>query len=247
MTIVESLLLEYKEIFIALITSTLLAIGYLYRTKVETKKNKKLALYQLLEIWFQLSVFYKQDFTKLFDAFIKEATITYNFPPLNDEEKKIVMEQYIPIIKNSLYLSSLKNIEEYKIKYQNAINLIAEVSPLFAYKINTINSIEQIIDYIDNYKGQISTRNTMDNNMEEVLEMSQDFVLNKEKLNSLYELENNIRILALKIGIITYFNCKKLIQKRKQYLSEIEEEEEFKENITEVLNLLVSHLSKKEI
>jgi len=234
------LVLEYKEFVIPVFTALLMGIGFLLKEIFQRKKNKKTALFILLEIWYKSTVFLLEKPDKhLFNEF-NRVSKKFNIS-FTDDEKKDLAKQISKIMMQSIESSSLDDIDNYEKKFNEAITLIASEDPIFAHKINNIGYIKAIKSFTNNYEELVSQNfDTMILNNSIYIELKE---INEEedKFISLNNLELAIKSLALKISLLTYFKILYYIYSRKKSIKEIsieilKEEEEL------IDHLLISYL-----
>ena len=114
-----------SKLLIGILTPTFLVVGYFYRARKDSIKNRKIALYILLEIWHRISVFYRKDFDDVFEKMVKE--IKKQFPGENISESQILASKnhLTPILMETARGIALSDLDSYQERYQEAVSLIS--------------------------------------------------------------------------------------------------------------------------
>lgn len=210
-----------SKLLIGVITPILFAIGYLYRSRKESIKNRKVALYILLEIWHRISVFYRKDFDDVFEQIIRE--IKRQFPSENISESEISASKahFTPILIETARGIALSDLDGYQERYQEAVSLISSDDPIFAYKISSASKTKKFLKFLDSYLEK-SLAPIEENEIGSVLSKSLKSHMTKHaELDSIKDLESDIRRLSLKVGVLTFLSSAWLIRKRKSNLAKI--------------------------
>lgn len=225
-----------------------LAFGYLYRAKNENKKNKKLALYSLMEIWHRMSTFYIRNIDDLYERVMNSLTKKYPYIEFSKQDLELGKAHFVPLILKSLRDTSSFDLNNYQDKYQDAICLIASDDPIFAYKISSASSVDKFLNMIGTY---------MDSSLEGITDDVEGSILSsvlKEtmtehvEIDTIKELELNIKALARKISFGTYLTSAITIYQRERKLTKIMNEK-IDEIVVDVLvpafNEVNKQMSKK--
>ncbi|MCL2915740.1 hypothetical protein L2725_18455 [Shewanella corallii] len=210
-----------SKVLIGLITPILLAIGYFYRARKENIKNKKIALYILLEIWHRISVFYRKDFDDVFEQVVKE--IKRQFPDANisDSEISASKKHFTPILVETARGIALSDLENYQERYQEAISLISSDDPIFAYKITSASQTKKFLKFLDSYLEK-SLAPIEENEIGNALSQSLKSHMTKHvEIDSIKDLESDIRKLSLKVSFFTFLSSVYIIRKRRSNLASI--------------------------
>jgi len=210
---------------IGVITSILLAVGYFYRARKESIKNRKVALYILLEIWHRISVFYRKDFDDVFEQIVRE--IKRQFPAENISESEISASKahFTSILIETARGIALSDLDSYQERYQEAVSLISSDDPVFAYKISSASKTKKFLKFLDSYLEK-SLAPIEENKIGGVLSQSIKSHMTKHaELDSIKDLESDIRRLSLKVGVFTFFSSAYIIRRRRSNLATIENKE----------------------
>lgn len=211
-----------SKLLIGILTPTLLAVGYFYRARKESIKNRKTALYILLEIWHRISVFYRKDFDDVFEKVVKE--IKKQFPSENISESEILASKnhFTPILMEAARGIALSDLDSYQERYQEAVSLISSDDPIFAYKISSASKTKKFLKFLDSYLEK-SLAPIEENEIGSMLSQSLKSHMTKHaELDSIKDLESDIRRLSLKVGIFTYISSAYIIKKRRSNLAIID-------------------------
>lgn len=211
-----------SKLFIGLLTPILLAVGYFYRARKESIKNRKVALFFLLEIWHRVSVFYRNDFDDFFDKIVRETK--RHFPDEDISESEIIASKahFTPILIETVREIAFSDLENYQEMYQEAVSLISSYDPFFAYKISSASKTKKFLKFLDSYLEK-SLAPIEENAIGSALSKSlKSHVTERAELDSIRDLESDIRKLSLKIGVFTFFSSAYIIRRRKSSLAKIE-------------------------
>lgn len=208
-----------SKLLIGVITPILLAVGYFYRARKESIENRKVALYILLEIWHRISVFYRNDFDDVFEQIIRE--IKKQFPNENISEGEISASKthFTPILIETARGIALSDLDGYQERYQEAVSLISSDDPIFAYKISSASKTKKFLQFLDSYLER-SLAPIEENEIGSVLSKSlKSHMTRHAELDSIKDLESDIRRLSLKVGLLTFLSSAWLIRKRRSNLA----------------------------
>lgn len=219
----DDLLIIDTKVIVVIISTLALCLGYFYRWRIENKKNRKIALYYLLEVWHRLSIFSKTSFSEAFDELgvqLKLHLPDITFPP---EELEQVKKHFDPILiakTREVAASDLSDIEE---SFQEAIALIASDDPIFAYELNSSGKTKKLLSFIEDYIND-SVNDPIDGVLDsEVFRTNlKSKMTDKAMMESVSDLESDILKLSAKISIFTYFRCKRVIKKRRDLIAEVD-------------------------
>lgn len=210
------------SLLIGILTPILLAIGYFYRSRKESIKNRKIALYILLEIWHRISAFRRTDFDDVFDKLFYEIKKQFPEENISVNDLKESKRHFTPILIENIREIAISDLDSYQDKYQEAVSLISSDDPIFAYKINSASKTKKFLKFIDSYLEQ-SLESIRENEIGNKLSQSLKSHLTKHtEIDSIKDLESDIRILSLKVGIFTYFSSAYIIRKRKGKLTKFD-------------------------
>lgn len=208
-----------SKLLIGILTPTLLAAGYFYRSRKESIKNRKIALYILLEIWHRVSAFYRKDFDDVFDQLFNELKKQFPGEDLSESELITSKSHFTPILIEATRGMAFSDLDSYQEKYQEAVSLISSDNPIFAHKINSSSKTRELLSFLDGYLEK-SLEPIEESEVGSKLSQSlKSRITRHAELDAIKDLESDIRKLSFKIGIFTYLSSANLIKKRKHALT----------------------------
>jgi len=216
---ISELISKYPKIFVAVLSPILLVAGYFYRARQDKKKNQKVALYILMEIWHRMSIFHRRDFDDVFDRIITE--IKRQFPGENITEGDIESSKahFTPILIKTAHKAALSDIVGYQEKYQEAVSLISSDDPIFAYKVSSAGNTKRFLSFLDAYLNMVLKPVEDEGHLGMTLSSTFKTHMSAHAgLDSIKDLESDIRKLSWKIGIFTFISCLFTIRKRRKTL-----------------------------
>lgn len=231
------------KIVIGIVTPLLLAIGYFFRTRWESKKNRKLALYSLMEIWHRVSVFYKSDFDDVFDKLVDELRKYYPQEEMSNESTEAAKAVLTPILLRATRQTAFSDLDGYIDSYQEAISLIASDDPIPAYRISCASNTRKILEFLDNYLGQVLTGLKEPTARSPLFDVLRDSMTEQMQVNSLKDLESDIKRLSIRVSLHTYLATIRVIRKRKRWVERVDDAL-VSEMVTNVLLPVLSKLNK---
>lgn len=235
---------SYPMLVIGIVTPLLLAIGYFYRARRESKKNQKLALYSLMEIWHRMSVFYKSNFDDVFDKVMSEVQKHYPQEEFSNEGMDAAKAFMTPILIQTAREAAFSDLDGYLEKYQEAVSLIASDDPIFAYRINFASSTGKILGCLDSYFRQILSGQESHEAGQAVFSFLRESMTERMQIESLKELESNIKQLSIKISFRTLLASVLAINKRKRMLDRMDDSL-VNEMVSNVLVPVISKLNEQ--
>ncbi|MCG7984929.1 MAG: hypothetical protein JAY90_19525 [Candidatus Thiodiazotropha lotti] len=217
---------QHPKIAVAILTPILLATGYFYRLRKERLGNLKATLFTLLEIWHKMSVFYRKDFDGIFDTLINELLKVIPEEEFTETQRAATKEYFTPIIKQSTQSYALSDFERYADSFDSVVKNVSISDPFFAYKINSSGKIKSYLTRLDSYLA--TAMKPLDDEGGDSGLLSQTLkvhITSHAALGVLNELESAVKELSLKVGILTYFQARTTIKKRKILLNEFSPKE----------------------
>jgi hypothetical protein len=198
---------------------TILSIGFgwllnefsqWFRKHRENIKIKRKILYNLLEINFIISRLNTYEITQIITD-----KILIRIPENEQTDELIQYLKHQNLVINRGYLQpdvalKLKAIEE---KYTNAVDNLATIDPITAYKINgktnIMQSLNQLQDYFDEIK--VANQDVEELNQNQVLSIVEDLKLEYIK-ELICDIENEIKHIAFSINLYTWIKVKRILQ-----------------------------------
>ncbi len=211
-----------NKLLIGILTPVLLAVGYFYRSRRENIKNRKIALYILLEVWHRISVFYRKDFDDVFDQLAIE--IKKQFPAENISENDIRASRnyFTPILIETARGIALSDFDDYQERYQEAVSLISSDDPIFAYKVGSASKTKKFLMFLDSYLARSLSPLEETGVGSKLSQSLKSHMTRSAELESIKDLESDIRKLSLKVSVFAYLSSAHLIKKRKNNISKID-------------------------
>lgn len=234
---------SYPKVAIGIFTPMMVAVGYLIRMRWESNKNRKLALYSLMEIWHRVSVFYRSNFDDVFELLAAEVGKHCPTEAISAENADAARKVLTPILVQSARQAALSDLDGYLDSYEEAILLIAGDDPMLAYKINSAGNTKKILVFLDSYLEQLFT------NGEKLGARSPSHAVLRESMSehmqtdALKTLESDIKRLSLKISFLTFLVSKRAIRKRKNQLERVDDDS-VSEIVANVLVPMLANLDK---
>jgi len=214
--VIVDFLTTNDKIIAVILGSLLLVIGYFYRSLKENKKNLKVALYLLLEIWFRLSIFYKKNFDGLFDQVFKQMREEFPGQDIPQEQVEAAKQYFGPLLTQVLIENMFSDLSSLENKYADAVSLIASSSPLFAYKVAAASRTKKFLSTVDTYltcvNGVIEKEEGLN---KETFKPLNAYVTECAQLDAVKDLEMFIKGLSFRVSFITYISCLFTIRKRR--------------------------------
>lgn len=187
--------------------------GQWFRGKQEDKKNLKLVLFNLLEIYYRLV---RSDVEVLLTKASEKILSKVPQKDQNEETKNYVRSICSKFLEGHLKAELLKDISPLQENYQNAIKILATVDPFTAYRLSGKTNVLQIFDSVqvalDQMKASYPTENTE-------FENGSKAVIHAIKPNIMHftqnDLENDIRTVAFKVSPLAWYRAIKTIKQIK--------------------------------
>jgi hypothetical protein len=184
-----------------------------FRTRQEDKKNLKIVLFNLLEIYFILTRSDLDKFVrKVTDKVVKKMPNEYQTEEMKNTIHKIYSEHLISHFKEQLS-NEINIVQE---DYHKSIQTLAAIDPLTAYYLNGNNNVMEIFDTILNVLNNVKNQFPEGHNEIELGGRKAMEIIKPEFLNdSLLSVEKDIRNIAWKINLFVWFNSIKAIKRVK--------------------------------
>lgn len=204
----------YTQFALALLTILSAAAGYGLRARSEKRKSLRQALYLLLELWHRQSAS-AANFSALLQGVIQR--IEHRFPTaaLADGQKQMLLSQVNDLLQQSVAKHMNTDYEMFSSEFAKIVRLVAFTDPVYAYRIEKISLGGQGLALTADYFARASELN-VGNAGAEILDSMSAKATSKIKLDLLRELESDLRGLALRIGVRTYFEVLLTIHRRKR-------------------------------
>ncbi len=212
--------LSLQGLLVAVVSSVLVSAGYLIRARIDNRKNRKLALYSLLEIWHRLSVFYIDDFDPIFDRIMREMQRHFPLEDFSSSSTADAKAAINPILLRISREAALSDVDGYSDSYQGAIQLVASDDPILAYRFSSASSTKKLLGMMDDYFESVLSTLETTSSEGSLFGTMRDTVTNRLLAESIKGLEADIRRLSWKISLGTFVESCMAIRRRKKNLEE---------------------------
>lgn len=203
-------------------------LGQWIRTRQGDKKIKKRILYNLLETNF---IFNQLNTTELVNLFSERVLLRIPKQEQTDATKLYLNELYPRLIKNFVQENVAKNLKDIEEKYCSAVEDLATIDPIIAYKLNgktkIIETFSLLQDYYEGVKKQFP------NDTEEIqsaIDLATETIESEITNDAIKDLEIEIKDIAFSIDIKTWFKVRKTLKSSKERIR--------KEGVTKIDDLL---------
>lgn len=203
-----------------LIAALISSFGYLFKTRVETKKSARKVLYLLLEIRYAIlnSLFDPEDATKSYFEHFYKRFKDKGFP-VGPSEIEGPMQDIVQTHFKNIVSSMKTDIHEKLLApFEEALLEFATVKPVLAYRLRGKEKLESVIlhtnNYSQNYEEQISKEIDQDW-LKEILFSNFDDLKEKSISELISLLDEDITLLAKHCGAFDYRECKQVLLNKK--------------------------------
>jgi hypothetical protein len=188
-------------------------LGQWFRTRKEDKKIKNQILYNLLEINF---VFNQLETSEITQLLADRILVRIPKEEQTEELKQSLNQFYSEIIGELLENNVNEKLEIIEAKYSKALDDLATIDPITAYRLNGKANIMQIFDILHDYFDAVKKQFPGE---EEVIQdqiNSTIYSLKPEVIKeAISDLEDEIKDLALSINPWIWFKVRKTLQSSK--------------------------------
>ena len=193
-------------------------LGQWFRTMHGDKKIKKQILYNLLETNF---IFNKLD-TDIFTNILSERVLLRIPLEEQTEELKVYLKQlYSKLIGEIIQKNVAENLDAIEEKYSSAVDNLATIDPVTAYRLNGKTKIMQTFDFLQEYSEKVKQEFPHDiQQIQESIDLTAETIKPDIIKDAISGLEDEIRALAFSINIKTWFKVKRTLKKSKEGIHE---------------------------
>lgn len=185
-------------------------LGQWFRTRREDRKIKKQILYNLLEVNFFLNQFDTSEITQLLTS-----RILLRFPESEQTEdlKQCLNQFYSEIIRGTIQNNVANNLQKIEEKYTNAVDSLATIDPITAYRLNGKTTILQSFDLLHDYFEEVKkTFQSEDEIVQNQISLTIDILKPEMIRESILDIEDEIKDIAFSIDLWTCIKVKKTLQ-----------------------------------
>jgi len=207
-------------------------LGQWFRTRKEDKKIKKQILYNLLETNF---IFNQLDTTEITQMLTNRILLRIPKNEQTDELKQYLNQLYSGIVGGLLQNDVADKLEKIEEKYTKAVESLATIDPITAYRLNGKTNIMQSFDLLQDYFEEVKEHFSGE---EELVknQISSTFDALKPEIikEAISDLEDEIKDIAFSINPWTWIKVKRTLQSTKDRIKN-----EGEKKIDELLNKLM--------
>jgi hypothetical protein len=196
----------------AILGGALSTIGFYFKLRLEVRAKVNEALFQLLDVWslIGMSKFVQSD--DFFKKFINQIKTTFPKENIGVTEEASIREGMtvaLPLLIGS------KNSEQshYIDKYTNAVNNLASIYPVLAFRLSKNQMLIKFLSRFDDLTKEMETTDFDDMVINQVKSLTYD--------DAFIELEKDLKGLSKKSGIINQLSASKFIDRAKRKLEKI--------------------------
>ena len=196
------------------------------------KKIKKQILYNLLETNF---IFNQLDTSNIVKLLTERILLRVPKHEQTEEVKQYLNQLYSGLIDNLIQDNVVDNLESIEEKYTNAVDSLATIDPITAYRLNGKTKIIETFDLLEDYSEEVKREFPNDiDEMQGAIEVATNSIKPEIIKEAIEDLEDEIRDIAFSIDIRTWFKAKRILKSSKERIRE-----DGVKNIDELLDKLI--------
>lgn len=185
-------------------------VGQWLRTRQDDKKIKKKILYNLLEINF---IIRKLDISNMLKLTTERILLWIPKHEQTDEVKQYLNQFYSQIINNIIQDYVSNNLEGIEEKYINAVDSLASIDPIRAYRLQGKTKIFEAFALFDVYCKKVGIQFPSEiDQMQDTIENTMNFIKSEIVKQALEGVDDEIRDIAFSIDIQTWFKVRKSLK-----------------------------------
>ncbi len=189
-------------------------LGQWFRTRQDDKKIKRKILYNLLETNF---IFNQLDTSNIVELFTERILLRIPKDEQTEEVKQYLNQLYYGIIDNLIQDNVADNLESIEEKYTNAVDNLATIDPVTAYRLNGKTKIIETFDLLEDYYEDIKQQFPNDiDQMQGAIDIATNSIKPEIIKEAIEDLEEEIRDIALSINFRTWFKAKQTLKSSKE-------------------------------
>lgn len=193
-------------------------LGQFFRTVHSDKKIKKQILYNLLETNF---IFNKLDSEKFTDILSERVMLRIPLEEQSEDLKVNLKQLYSKLLGEVIKKNVAENLEAIEAKYTSAVDNLASIDPVTAYRLNGRTKIMDIFDSIQLYSEKAKNEFPFDaEQIQESIELAAENIKPDIIKDAITSLEQEILDLAISINIQTWLKVKRSLKKSKKGIHE---------------------------
>lgn len=238
---------QHHELAIAILSPLLLAVGYLYRGRVERRANLREALYLLLEIWHRLGLVSAVDFEEMAEKLISRMRALFPGESISEVEVLVAKAHFLPILRRLIRAHALSDVEGLQDAYQKVVLLVARSHPVYAYKLESASSVKKRLAFVDQYLVEaFGSLDAQGEDASAFIAKLRERVSSHSERDAMGELEGHLRGLAWRVSLTSLIGVHRLIRRRRLTLA-LDSSEEFDRWITGVVTPMLNDPSTAQL
>jgi len=188
-------------------------LGQWFRTRQDDKKIKRRILYNLLETNF---IFNQLDTSNIVELLTERILLRVPKHEQTDEVKQYLNKLYSGLIDGLIQDNVADNLESIEEKYTNAVDSLATIDPVTAYRLNGKTKIIETFDLLEDYYEEVKQQFPNDaDEIQGAIELATNSIKPKIIKEAIEDLEDKIRDIAFSIDIRTWYKVKQTLRSSK--------------------------------
>lgn len=189
-------------------------LGQWFRTRQDDKKIKRRILYNLLETNF---IFNQLDTSNIVELLTERILLRIPKHEQTEEVKQYLNQLYSGLISNLIQENVADNLESIEEKYTSAVDSLATIDPVTAYRLNGKTKIIETFDLLEDYYEEVKQQFPNDiEQMQGAIEIATNSIKPEIIKEAIEDLEEEIRDIAFSIDIRTWLKAKKTLKTSKE-------------------------------
>jgi hypothetical protein len=189
-------------------------LGQWFRTRQDVKKVKRKILYNLLETNF---IFNQLDTSNIVELLTERILLRVPKHEQTDEVKQHLNKLYSGLIDGLLKDNVADNLENIEEKYTSAVDSLAAIDPVTAYRLNGKTKILETFDLLEDYYEEVKQQFPNDvDEMQDAIETATNAIKPELIKEAIDDLEDEIRDIAFSIDIRTWYKVRKTLKSSKE-------------------------------
>jgi hypothetical protein len=188
-------------------------LGQWFRTRLDDKKIKRKILYNLLETNF---IFNQLDTSNIVELLTERILLRVPKHEQTEEVKQNLNILFSGLIDGLLHDNVAESLETIEEKYASAVDSLATIDPITAYRLNGKTKIIETFDLLEDYYKEVKQQFPNDaEEMQGAIEVATNLIKPEIIKEAIKDLENEIRKIAFSIDIRTWYKVNKTLQASK--------------------------------
>jgi len=188
-------------------------LGQWFRTRQDDKKIKRRILYNLLETNF---IFNQLDTSNIVELLTERILLRAPKHEQTGEVKQYLNKLYSGLIDGLIQDNVADNLESIEEKYTNAVDSLATIDPVTAYRLNGKTKIIETFDLLEDYYEEVKQQFPNDTDeMQGAIEIATNSIKPEIIKEAIKDLEDEIRDIAFSIDIRTWYKVKQTLRSSK--------------------------------